>query len=171
MGALAEMRTKALDQFCAWLEDTPVSQTIQTVNWIVPTVQTVHILAIAAVMSAVMMINLRLIGVLGRDQPLPTFSSRFVPVIWWALPVLLVTGIIMVVGEPVRSLENSVFQLKMILVVTAIAITLVYDAPLRRNPSFWNLNGARRAASICLAVVSLFVWVSIVFAGRWIAYI
>jgi hypothetical protein len=165
------MRTRALDQLCAWLERTPMNETIQTVHWIVPTVQTVHILAIAAVMSSMLMINLRLIGVIGRDQPLKTYSARFLPVIWWALPVLLVTGIVMIVGEPVRSLENWVFQLKMLLVIAAIAITLLYQAPLKREPSFWTLTATRRAASVALALVSLTVWVGIVFAGRWIAYI
>jgi uncharacterized membrane protein SirB2 len=164
------MRTKALDQFCAWLEHTPVSQTIQTVDWIVPAVQTVHILAIAAVMGSVLMINLRLINLVGRDQSLNAFSARFLPVIWWALPVLLATGIIMVVGEPVRSLENPVFQLKMLLVLTAIAITLGYQAPLKKNPVFWHVSGLHRVAAFVLALVSLVIWVSIVLAGRWIAY-
>jgi hypothetical protein len=164
------MRTGALDQFCAWLEHTAMSQTIQTVSWIVPAVQTVHILAIAAVMSSVLMINLRLIGALGRDQALPTFSARFLPVIWWALPILLVTGIIMVVGEPVRSLENPVFQAKMALVITAIVITVAFQAPLRKNPLYWDVSSGHRAAAIVIATTSLIVWVCIVLAGRWIAY-
>src|SRR6267142_712184 len=128
------MRTRALDQFCAWLEHTSMSQTIQTVNWIVPAVQTVHILAIAAVMGSVLMINLRLMGAVGRDQALPRFSERFLPVIWWALPVLLATGIIMIVGEPVRSLENPIFQLKMCLLIAAIIVTLGYQIPLGKDP-------------------------------------
>jgi Family of unknown function (DUF6644) len=147
-----------------------MSHTIQTINWIVPAVQTLHILAIAAVMSSVLMINLRLVGALGRDQPLPRFSARFLPVIWWALPVLLITGAIMVIGEPMRSLENVVFQLKMCLVLAAIAITLGFQAPLKRNPAFWERTASRRGGALTMAVVSLALWVSIVFAGRWIAY-
>jgi hypothetical protein len=164
------MRTKALDQLCAWLEHTRLSETMQTVPWIVPTVQTIHILAIAAVMAAALMLNLRLTGVVGRDQPLPAFSARFVPVIWWALPVLLATGIVMIIGEPVRSLENPVFQVKMLLVIVAIAITFGYQAPLKKDPSFWSVSGARRSAAILLALMSFAVWIGIVLAGRWIAY-
>jgi hypothetical protein len=164
------MRTQALDNFCDWLEHTPVSQTIQTVSWVVPAVQTVHILAIAAVMGSALMINLRLIGIVGRDQPLARVSGRFLPVIWRALPVLLATGIIMIVGEPVRSLESPVFQLKMCLVIAAIAVLLGYQVPLGKNPSFWDVTPGRRAASRILAALSLALWVCIVFAGRWIAY-
>ena len=133
------MRTKALLDFCSWLEQTPFSVAIQSTSWIVPAVQTVHILAIAAVMSSALMIALR-------------GESRFRPVIWWALPVLLATGVVMIVGEPARSLANPVFQIKMLLLLGAITVTVA----LRKLPA--------------AGVVSLALWVGIVFAGRWIAY-
>ena len=147
------MRTQALDRFCSWLEQTPLSQAIQAAGWVVPTVQTIHILAIAAVMSSVLMLDLRLLGMVGRDQPLERVSARFRPVIWWALPVLLATGIVMIIGEPARSLANPVFQLKMLLLLAAIAVT----AGLHKD-------------SRIIAILSLSLWVGIVFAGRWIAY-
>jgi|SRR5215813_1894834 len=164
------MQTQALRSFCTWLEHTSMSQTIQTVDWVVPAVQTIHILAIAALMGSALMINLKLVGALGRDQPLAHFSERSVRIIWWALPVLLVTGLIMIIGEPARSLQNPVFQLKMCLVITAIAITLCFQAPLRNNAGFWDATVARRGASLALAILSLALWIGIVFAGRWIAY-
>src|SRR5881227_3392388 len=77
-----------LDRFCWWLEQTDWSQAIQSTPWVVPAVQTVHILAIATVLGAVLMINLRLLGLAGVDQPLARQSQRYLPVIWWTLPVL-----------------------------------------------------------------------------------
>jgi Family of unknown function (DUF6644) len=164
------MRTQALHHFCSWLEQTPLSQSIQSAGWIVPTVQTVHILSIAAVMSSVLMIDLRLIGFLGRDQSLARVSDRFRPVIWWTLPILLATGIIMITGEPARSLESPVFQLKMALLVAAMLTTLIYQIPLGRDPLFWELASGRRVGARVIAVLSLLLWTGIVFAGRWIAY-
>lgn len=164
------MRTQSLDQFCAWLEQTPLSQTIQTTAWIVPTVQTVHILAIAAVMGSVLMIDLRLLGILAREQSLARVSERFRPFIWWTLPILLATGMLMIIGEPVRSLENPIFQLKMTLLIAAIAATLSYQIPLGKDRAFWEVTSSRRGVARVIAVVSLLLWVGIVFAGRWIAY-
>lgn len=164
------MRTQALSNFCSWLEQTPLSMTIQTNTWIVPAVQTVHILAIAAVLSSILMIDLRLLGVRGRDQPLARVSERFRPVIWWTLPILLATGMVLIIGEPIRSLLNPVFQLKMVLLITAIIVTLSYQVPLGRDPLFWELTSGRRGAVRIIAVLSLLLWMSIVFAGRWIAY-
>src|SRR5215468_5367480 len=105
-----------LNQFSFWLDQTPFSQTIQTKAGIVPTVQTVHILAIAMVMTSALMIDLRLIGVVNRDQTFARVCARFLPFVWWPLLVLLLTGVIMIVGEPARSLKNPVFQLKVALI-------------------------------------------------------
>ena len=165
------MRTQALDNFCAWIERTPLSQAIQVTSWSVPAVQTVHILAIAAVMASVLMLNLRLLGVVGTDRPLAEVSARIRPVIWWTLPILLLSGAVLIVGEPVRSLENWVFQLKMILLVAVIIITLAYQAPLNKDSNFWDATSGRRSAIKLIALLSLTLWVGIVCAGRWIAYV
>jgi hypothetical protein len=164
------MRTKALVEFCNWIDTTPLSQVIQNTPWVVPTVQTMHILGIAAVMSSILMINLRLLGVAGTDQSLARVSDRFRPVVWRTLPLLLLTGATLIIGEPLRSLGNPSFQVKMLLLVCAIALTLGFQRPLRKNPQYWDAAGARRAMARTIAVLSLVLWSFIVFAGRWIAY-
>lgn len=164
------MRTPALDNFCAWIEQTQLSQAIQVHLWTVPAVQTMHILAIAAIMAAALMLNLRLLGVVGTDRPLVDVSKRLRPVIWWALPVLLLTGSFLIIGEPQRSLESPVFQLKMLLIIAIIILMLAWQAPLGKDSGYWDAGGRRTAIKL-IAVVSLALWVGIICAGRWIAYV
>ena len=133
--------------------------------------QTVHILAISAVMASVLMLNLRLLGIVGRERPLAEVSARFRPIIWWGLPILLASGAILIVGEPVRSLENWIFQLKMTLLIAVIVLTLAYQSPLKKDSHYWESTAGRRAAIKLIAVLSLALWVGIVCAGRWIAYV
>ena len=159
---------KSLNDFCAWLDQTALSQAIQATNWVVPTVQSIHILAIAMVAASALMIDLRLIGVFGADQPLKTISSRFLPFVWWPLLILFITGAIMIVGEPPRSLKNPVFQLKMLLLICALTVTGIFQIMLRTNSSF--AGASRSGAGITIAVVSMLLWTGIIFAGRWIAY-
>jgi hypothetical protein len=146
------MRTPGLGKFCAWLEQTPLSQAIQSAGWVVPSVQTIHILAIAAVLGSALMIALRLAGFAWRDREIASVYGRFRPVIWWALPILLATGAVMIVGEPARSLANPVFQVKMLLLISVIVVMLL---PFRNRS---------------IALLSVVLWIGIVFAGRWIAY-
>lgn len=156
-----------LNQFCAWLDQTPVSQTIQTKAWIVPTVQTVHILAIAVVTTSALMVNLRVIGAVGRDQSPARVGQRFLPFVWWSLLVLLLTGAIMIIGEPARALKNGVFQLKIALILVAMALTATLQASLTTDATF----GRRaRGALFAIAIASIMLWAGIICAGRWIAY-
>ncbi len=160
----------SLHAFCEWLAQTPLSLMIQNVSWIIPAVQSIHILCIAIVISAVFMVDLRLLGVLGRDQPTAAYTSRFLTWIWPTLVVLLLTGSILITGEPARSLENPAFQTKMVLLILAMATTAVLQRPTLKDPAFWELSTGRRISAGALAVLSLALWVGIVFAGRWIAY-
>jgi hypothetical protein len=161
---------RSLNVICAWLEQTPLSHAIQVTNWIIPTVQTIHILAIAVVASSALMMNLRLIGVFGTDQPLKAVASRFLPFIWWALPVLLATGAILIIAEPARSLKNPAFQLKMALVIAAIIVTGFFQILLKSDLMLSDSGAERRVAAATIAVLSMLLWSGIIFAGRWIAY-
>jgi hypothetical protein len=165
------MGLHSLDPFCNWLAATSVSQTIQAIDWIVPAVQTVHILSVAAVVTSALMINLRLLGVRAKDQSLEAVARRFFPFIWWPLPVLLATGAILIIAEPARSLENPVFLLKMGLLLAAVGLTLASQAPLHADPAFWELSPGRKRAAQLIGATSIPVWVAIIFAGRWIAYV
>jgi len=157
-----------LNAFCIWLEHTRPSQTIQTVPWIVPTVQVIHILSIAAVAASALMIDLRLLGAYGIDQSGRRVAKRFLPLVWWPILILLATGLIMIVGEPGRSLKNPAFQLKMALLAGALIVTVLCQRRLRRAPTAGPAGTGVLARS--LAILSLLLWTGIIFAGRWIAY-
>jgi len=157
--------------FCDWLSVTPVSMTLQSVEWIIPTVQSVHILAIAIVMSSVIMVDLRLMGLTGHTQSISGMARRFIPWVWWALLALLLSGAVLITAEPRRDLLNPVFQAKMALLVVAIGVTVIFQETVRRNMEFWDLSPSRRMGAWATAVISLLVWTAIVGCGRWIAYV
>lgn len=162
--------TKSLNSICAWIDQTTLSQAIQVTKWVVPTVQTVHILAIAAVASSALMIDLRLIGVFWADRPMRNVSSRFLPFVWWPLLILFVTGALMIIAEPARSLKNPAFQLKMTLLVAALIVTGLIQYFQRRDAGFGELGRGSHVVAVAVAIVSLALWSAIIFAGRWIAY-
>jgi hypothetical protein len=162
--------TKPLNEISVWIDQTALSHAIQVTKWVVPAVQTVHILAIAVVASSVLMIDLRLLGVFWADRPVNAVASRFLPLVWWPLLLLLATGAIMIIGEPARSLKNPAFQLKMTLLVAALLVTGLFQLLQRRNAAFGDRRSGSHAAAAAIAVVSMLLWSSIVFAGRWIAY-
>jgi hypothetical protein len=159
-----------ISDFCRWLAATPLSHTIQTTGWIIPALQTIHILSVAVVFSSAILVDLRIWRLLERDVPLPDVARRFLPTIWPVLLILLTTGSLLIVGEPRRSLLNSTFYLKMALLAVAIMLTAGLQRSFSSSPNFWDKDRTRRMAGRLAASVSILVWCGILFAGRWIAY-
>jgi hypothetical protein len=157
-----------LKQFAEWLSTTLPSVFIQNHNsWAIPTIQSIHIAGIAIVLGSVFMIDLRLLGWAGMDQTVRQTTNRFGPWLTGALWLMLATGILMVIGEPVRELITFSFWLKMLLVAVGTAIALVFLRAVRKREQRWEeSSGAIR----WLAVLTFLIWVSIIILGRLIAY-
>jgi hypothetical protein len=127
---------------------------IQTHEWVIPTIQSIHIVAISVALASAFLIGFRVLEWTGSDQTLAETTARFWPWLAGSLVVLLVTGALMVVGEPARELLAFSFWLKMCLVVVGTALT-------------WWI-GRRNARA--LTVLTLLIWIGIIFLGRLIAY-
>jgi hypothetical protein len=162
---------RSLDAFCDHLSATPLSQALQTTEWIIPAIQTVHIIAVATVITSVLIVDLRLMGLGFGRQSIAVVARRYLPLVWYALPVLLLTGVTLIIAEPSRSLQNPVFVLKMGLLLLAAAVTLVCQLPLRNDTGYWDESESRRRKVRMIGLLSLPLWVAILFAGRWIAYV
>lgn len=158
-----------LTAFSKWLAATSLSHTIQTVTWIIPTLQTIHILCVAIVFSSAVLVDLRIFRLFERDEPLREVTRRFLPPIWPVLVILLVTGSLLIIGEPRRSLVNTTFYLKMALLLVAILLTATLQRMALASPVGFE-DRSRRMAGRALATLSILVWCGILFAGRWIAY-
>jgi hypothetical protein len=165
------MTTAALlSDLSKWLAATSLSHTIQTTTWIIPTLQTIHILCVAAVFSSAVLVDLRVWRLTQRDVPLSDVGRRFLPLIWPVVIVLLLTGSLLIVGEPRRSLLNDTFYIKMALLAFALVLTGLLQWSLTSAPGFWERDIGRRIAGRAAAVASIVAWSSIIFAGRFIAY-
>jgi|SRR5579863_7286866 uncharacterized membrane protein len=156
--------------FAKWLGATSLSHAIQTAGWIIPALQTIHILAIAVLFFSAVIVDLRLWGALQRDVGLGDVGRRFLPVIWPTVLVLLVSGSFLIIAEPRRSLLNTTFYLKMTLLAFALVLTVVLQWSLSAKPEFWEKGRHRRITARVAATLSILLWCGIIFAGRWIAY-
>jgi hypothetical protein len=158
-----------MTELVQWIASLPLSLTIRRISWIIPLMQTIHILAIGMILSSVIMIDLRIWG-LSRSQTLAQTAHRFVPWIWSALILLTVTGVGLIMAGPRRTLLDPAFQVKMLLTVVAIPATLACQVALRRNHGLGDNAGAGAMAGF-VAAVTLILWTAVTLAGRgrWIA--
>jgi len=159
-----------LRPFADWLADTSLSKILQNLSWVVPTSQSLHILAVSIVFSSACMINLRLMGVGRSGRSVSQLSATLVPWMWRGLAVLLFTGLIQTVTEPVRQFVTPMFWAKMLMIVVVASMTAVYAQTVRRNAALWDAAATRPARAKAFAVLSTLLWLAIIFCGRFIGY-
>ena len=147
-----------------WLAGTALSNYFQVTLWIIPAMQTVHILCLAVLLAGAVLVDLRILGRGLRSEPLSAVASRFLPAITPLVLVLLVTGIILIIAEPGRTLTNPAFYLKMTCLVLALGVTAI-------RGRFAATDARPTALPMALAVLSMLLWTTIIVAGRYIAYV
>ena len=160
---------ETLTAVSTWLASTSLTTWLASRVWVVPALQSIHILAIGIILASLAMLDLRLAGFIGREQSMRDMTLRFYPWIWGALSVLVITGILQIMAEPARELLNWVFWTKMGLIVTAVLFT----APVKRlleDRRFRDLPPRKQRIVRTCGLVSLALWVLVVTCGRWIAY-
>ena len=160
---------ETLTAVSTWLAASGLTTWLASQMWVVPSLQSIHILAIGIILASLAMLDLRLAGFIGREQSMREMTLRFYPWIWGALAVLVTTGFLQIMAEPARELLNWVFWTKMGLIVTAVLFT----APVRRlleDCRFRDLAPRKRRIVRACGLISLALWVLVVTCGRWIAY-
>ncbi len=153
-----------LQQFSDWLSSTGLSQSIQLSTWSIPTIQTVHILALAMLFAAALIVGLRFFGKGLAVEPLHLLARRFIRLIWLMVVVLAATGTLLIIAEPHRTISNPVFYLKVGLLVVAVVTTAWLSRASAQQPN--RVAAPHRAA----AALSVLLWIGIMIAGRFIAY-
>lgn len=159
--------------FAEWLQTTRLSIVIQSEEWMIPLLQTIHILMIGVVLASILVLALRVLGRVRTDQTFVEVWARFAPWMWVSLVVLAITGLILIIGEPVREFTALSFWLKMGLIVVAVAVTVTFGRTLRPDAEAATDAGPQPEFSVkakSIALATLVLWLAIVFLGRAIAY-
>lgn len=141
---------------------------LRNVPGLPPIVQTIHILSVVAVVASIVFIHLRVLGLALPSQSLNEMMRRLLPWTWWALPVLLVSGLPFILARPQRYFLNPVFGIKVLSITLVLAITYVFVRALKKAGG----DDVKLSLGLkLLSAISISLWLLIILAGRWIAYV
>jgi hypothetical protein len=150
--------------FSDWLAHTSLSQIIQTTPGGIAGIQVVHIICLATLFGLALNLSLRIAGRGLTAEPLSSLAGRFVPAMWICLVLLFLSGALLIIAEPHRSITNPVFYTKMALLSVAVALTLWLASVARHR------SGKPTAVHVAAAMLTILIWAGVIVAGRYIAY-
>lgn len=159
-----------LFDFARALNDSDFSRWIRLTPFVVQGLQTIHILALAAVLGSAFLLDLRLLGWVRSDDTAAHLARRFMPGHWTGFIVLLLSGVLLIAGEPIELIFSDTLRIKLALAAIVIALTCVAARLLRVDARVHELPRGRRTLLAVIGGVSLVLFVLISFAGRFVAY-
>ena len=160
-----------MNDFAVWLSTTFPSVFIQNHEvWMIPVIQSLHIIGIGIAVGSALMMTLRVLGWMGMDQTVLAIQRRFGPWLTGALCLLLASGGLLIVAEPVRELVTLSFWLKMVFVAVLAALAAVFQVSVRRHDQQWEESLVRRRSVRLTALLIFLVLGCIILLGRLIAY-
>ena len=144
------------------IEASALGQTIRESTWLFPAIESTHLLALALLGGSILIMSLTILG-FGLKAPVAELyksAHRYLNV---AVVVLIITGVLLGVSEPVKLYGRQAFWVKMISLAVALIVTYFAFNPLvRRGASGGMLRG--------VTVLTLAAWLLVAMAGRWIGF-
>lgn len=150
-------------EFC---EASTVGTTIRESIWLFPAIETVHLLALALIGGAVLIVDLRLLGQGLRRLSVAQVAQQAHPWFMGSLIVIIASGILLFLSEATKCYGNPAFWFKMACLLGAVSFALTLRHP-RALTAMRPEHGARLRI---LAVVSLVLWSGVGLGGRFIGF-
>jgi len=132
-----------------------------------PAVQSFHLMGLTILLTTVLLLDLRLVGLGMRDYGLSWLAQQLKPWTLGALAVVFTSGLLMFLATPGKYLGSHPFRLKMALLCLAL---LFHFGVLRRFTAADSAARSRRV-NVLVACLSLTLWFGVGWAGRAIAFI
>jgi hypothetical protein len=156
--------------FCKWLEQTWVGGAIRQSLWLFPTIETLHLLGMAALVGIIAVYDLRLLGWMLRRERVSDLTRRLLPWAWAGFAVQVVTGALLFSSEAVKVYGNPAFRAKMLLILLAGAQALIFQLTTYRNVASWDDAEVMPSGAKMAGFISILLWIGIVAAGRFIGF-
>lgn len=154
----------------ASLESSRLATGIRNSLYLFPLIESMHVLGLTMVFGTIAIIDLRLLGLASTRRPFTTIAVDVLKWTWLAFAVTATTGLLMFITNAGSYYQNAYFRAKMALLVLSGLNVLAFELTARRSIHEWDRNRAAPAAGKTIAALSLVVWISVIFLGRWVGF-
>jgi hypothetical protein len=148
-----------------WFEASFLGQVVRTSVWLFPVTEAIHLLGLCLLGGAVLVVDLRMLGLGLTRQPIAELARAVRPWLVWAIVVLVTTGVLLFLSEAVKCYYNTSFWVK----ITTLPIAIAFTFAVRQRVALGESLDAS-ARSRLVGAVSLALWFTVAAAGRWIGF-
>ncbi len=148
-----------------WFEYTTLGVVVRESIWLFPMIEAIHLLGLCLLGGAVLVVDLRMLGLGLRRQTISELAAQLRPWLIGAVALLLVTGVLLFVSEAVKCYYSQSFKVKMITLPIALLFTFTVRA---KFAAAGGMDASMQTRMI--AITSMLLWLIVAAAGRWIGF-
>ena len=150
-----------------WFDSVWLGQAINNSTWLFPAIEAVHVVALALLCGAILILNLRLYGLTLPAKPVRLLAQELAPWVLVSLIIILGTGLMLFSTEAMKAYASVPFQVKMIFLFAAVVFHYtvykkVTNADETQISPMWNKLAA---------TISLVLWFGVGLGGRAIGFL
>ena len=151
-----------------WLERTHLSVLINQSLWAFAVIEAIHLLALAVLGGAVLVVDLRLLGWAFQQERVGDIARVAQKWFLSSLAAMLITGFLLFLSLAAsKYYVHTYFWVKMYF----LAAAMLFAFTIRHWIIMGNEPRANSALGKLVAIVSIFLWSGVGFAGKAIGYI
>jgi uncharacterized protein DUF6644 len=152
--------------FFQWCYNTPIGETIRNSNWLFAIIEAFHLIGLGLLGGAVLIVDLRLLGVGLRKQPAAQLWAAARPWLLGSVILLFASGIPLFLSEAIKCLYSFAFWIKM----ASLFLVLLFTFTFLRRVVQSAPTADRPLLARSTALISLVLWFGVAWGGRWIGF-
>jgi hypothetical protein len=133
-------------------------------------IESLHVLTLTVSLGMLIVIDLRMLGLWLKDVPASKIAQRLDRPMLIGFSIMVVTGVLLYVGIPIRTTQSLWFRIKVILLVAAFINAWLFRKHMQASVGTWDAAPVPPRRTRIAAALSLTLWASVVTCGRFIAY-
>jgi hypothetical protein len=152
--------------FFEWCENTAIGEAIRNSLWLFPVIEAFHLLALALIGGAVLLVNMRLLGLVMGDRPVSELARDAHPWFLGGLLVMFSSGVPLFLSESIKCYYSVPFWIKM----SSLLVVLVFTFTVYRRVTLADDDRLGAVRGKLVAIVSVVLWSAVGWGGRWIGF-
>jgi hypothetical protein len=148
-----------------WFDGCWLGSTIRASTNLFPIIEFIHLLGLVTLLGSLVVVDMRLLGIGLRRQPVSRVAAELAPVTLGGIIVMLISGSLLFLAEAIKCYQNDAFWVKM----EFLAAAILFYATIHRKVT--GMDKPRPILGALTALLSLTLWFCVGWAGRAIAFV
>jgi hypothetical protein len=148
------------------LENGAIGTAVRDSLWLFPVVEVFHLMGLAVIGGAILVVDFRLLGLGLRPHPVSRLARDVQPWVVGSLVVMILSGVPLFLSEATKCYYSFAFWTKM----TALLLAIIFTFTIRRSVLFAPDGRFSPRSYRAVALTSIALWSAVGWGGRWIGF-